>query len=254
MVRVLTKLRVDEISSVDRGAGEGVKIVLMKRDDGAPQRPTIRQIFDSIDYSKLNIRKADVSDELRGPRDEPDDKKLSEKLKEVVAAMIVAAPSLHPQRAARWLLHTEQGRALLAQHSTKKKESPMDIMKLISITEDALMAQARLSKRAGESDAKAFAKLYETDIEYRKQWRDLTDAKHLQGYLKSLATLTPTSTEVGSSEFADDSAKAIKLLNEMATKNGRSFETEFADPNNRKLAARTYPYRIADWHTAATDR
>jgi hypothetical protein len=33
MPKVLTKLRIDEISAVDRGAGEGVKILLMKRDD-----------------------------------------------------------------------------------------------------------------------------------------------------------------------------------------------------------------------------
>ena len=32
MPRLLTKLRIDEVSSVDRGAGEGVRVVLMKRD------------------------------------------------------------------------------------------------------------------------------------------------------------------------------------------------------------------------------
>ena len=33
---------------------------------------------------------------------------------------------------------------------------------------------------------------------------------------------------------------AAPALREMAEKNGRSFETEFADPANSKLAARTY--------------
>jgi hypothetical protein len=33
MPRILTKLKVHEISAVDRGAGEGVRVVLMKRDD-----------------------------------------------------------------------------------------------------------------------------------------------------------------------------------------------------------------------------
>ena len=32
MVNILTQLRIDEIASVDKGAGEGVKIVLIKRD------------------------------------------------------------------------------------------------------------------------------------------------------------------------------------------------------------------------------
>jgi hypothetical protein len=34
--RLLTRLRINEVSAVDRGAGEGVKIVLMKRDDEPP--------------------------------------------------------------------------------------------------------------------------------------------------------------------------------------------------------------------------
>jgi hypothetical protein len=33
MPRILHKLRINEVSHVDRGAGEGVKVVLMKRDD-----------------------------------------------------------------------------------------------------------------------------------------------------------------------------------------------------------------------------
>jgi hypothetical protein len=81
-----------------------------------------------------------------------------------------------------------------------------------------------LQKRAGESDAKAFARLYEDDIEYRKQWRDLNDAKQLQGYLKGLASLKPTSVEVTD---VNDSTEAIRLLNEMATKQGRKFEDVF---------------------------
>jgi hypothetical protein len=36
MPNILTRLRIDEVSSVDRGAGEGVKILLMKRDKDKP--------------------------------------------------------------------------------------------------------------------------------------------------------------------------------------------------------------------------
>ena len=36
-VRLLRNLRINEVSAVDRGAGEGVKIVLMKRDDEPPR-------------------------------------------------------------------------------------------------------------------------------------------------------------------------------------------------------------------------
>jgi hypothetical protein len=41
MPRILTKLKIHEISSVDRGAGEGVKVVLMKRD--APPQGSVRE-------------------------------------------------------------------------------------------------------------------------------------------------------------------------------------------------------------------
>ncbi len=64
--------------------------------------------------------------------------------------------------------------------------------------------------------------------------------KDLHGYLKSLASLKPTSVETGSTTVSDDSAEAIRLLNEMATKQGRKFEKVFADPNNKALAGRTY--------------
>jgi hypothetical protein len=39
---------------------------------------------------------------------------------------------------------------------------------------------------------------------------------------------------------ADSSAEALRLLGEMAAKQGRSFEQVFADPANRELAGRTY--------------
>lgn len=39
MAKKLTRLRIDEVSSVDRGAGEGVKILLMKRGETAKDKP-----------------------------------------------------------------------------------------------------------------------------------------------------------------------------------------------------------------------
>jgi len=55
-----------------------------------------------------------------------------------------------------------------------------------------------------------------------------------------MATLTPTSTEVGNTLVSDDSAEAVRLLQEMADKQHRTFEQVFSDPQNRKLAAATY--------------
>lgn len=178
------------------------------------------------------MSKAAVSDPLRGPRDEPDDIKLSAKLDEIVAEMIAAAPSLHPQRARRWLLRTESGRALLAQHSTNKKEQPMDMQKLVSVMEEALLARA--------PNPKDFAKLYETDLSFRKQWATVTEAKQMLALSKGMATLTPTSTGVGNTNVSDDSAEAVRQLQQMCEKQGRSFDQVFADPANSALAQKTY--------------
>jgi hypothetical protein len=210
MTHVLTKLRIDEVSCVIKGANPGARVLIRKVDkpdywDVSPY------LFDDIMY-----RKAEEEDELRGPRDEEDDEKLSDKLNEIVAEMIVAAPSLHPQRARRWLLHTPQGRELLAKHPTMKKEQPMlDVNKLIPIAEDALMAS--VNKRDDESYAKAFNRKFENDLGFRKQWASLTEAKHLLalGYHKlypDVMSVTPVSVEVGATDMKSDADKAYKQL------------------------------------------
>jgi hypothetical protein len=48
MPKVLTKLRVDEISAVDRGAGEGCKVVLYKRDDGGERGGFYHRLFRGV--------------------------------------------------------------------------------------------------------------------------------------------------------------------------------------------------------------
>jgi hypothetical protein len=114
MVKKLTKLRIDEISSVDHGAGEGCRVMLYKRDDG------------------------DVTDDdPQRTNTTPDDDKVSGKLRSMVDAMIVAAPSLDRQTATHFLLHSAQGRKL-AEHlnNLSKGETPMpqvDITKLHNI-------------------------------------------------------------------------------------------------------------------------
>ena len=57
---------------------------------------------------------------------------------------------------------------------------------------------------------------------------------------KGMASLEPTSTEVGNTNVADDSAEAVRLLSAMAEKQHRTFEQVFADPANAELATKTY--------------
>jgi hypothetical protein len=113
----------------------------------------------------------------------------------------------------------------------------VDFMKLATTMENALNAQ--VIKRDGESFAQAFSRRYENDIDFRKSWATVSEAKQLSA-MKGMATLTPTSVGVGNTHVSDDSAEAVRLLQQMAAKNGRSFEQVFADPANRELASKTY--------------
>src|ERR1700688_5195981 len=80
----------------------------------------LKKMFESIPFSKLNITE-------QRPNTIPDDDKVSGKLRSMVDAMIVAAPSLDRQTATHFLLHTAHGRRL-AEHlnsiSKKKQAKP----------------------------------------------------------------------------------------------------------------------------------
>ncbi len=118
------------------------------------------------------------------------------------------------------------------------------------------MGHARTAKRAGETDAAAFSRILTdpANVELRKAYGAT------KGY-PNLMDIEPVSTEAGSSEFEADSAEALKQLNEMVEEQrrraptlttGQLFERVFQDPANAKLAARTYPRRDPNWHSAAT--
>jgi hypothetical protein len=248
-MRVLRNLRIDEVSCVIKSANQGAQVLIRKADDDTQ---------DTLLFDDIMKRRRD--DEIQPPNSTTDADKapLSAKLDEIVAEMIVARPLLHPHRARRWLLHTPHGRELLAQHTTMKKEEPMpqvDIMKLhniasvreiakaINIGSNAsgiseyeftsiLAGHARLNKRAGESDGAALERILTApdNTELRKAYR----------IVKGMASLEPTSVGVGSTETSGDSGEAVRLLREMAERQGRSFEAVFQDPENSKLAARTY--------------
>jgi hypothetical protein len=114
----------------------------------------------------------------------------------------------------------------IAKHITEKDDiTEFDFTKI-------LMGHARLNKRDKESDGAALERILTAP----------GNGELRQAYMvtKGMASLEPTSTVVGSTLVSDDSAEAVKLLAEMAAKNGRSFEEVFSAPENRELAARTY--------------
>jgi hypothetical protein len=189
------------------------------------------------------------------------DTKLSDKLNEIVAEMIVAAPSLHPQRARRWLLHTPQGQKLLAQHSTMKKDPPMNRSEEMQEMRKFIKAggMSAVAKRIIETGSTSLTESEYTEcikedaslrkLSFEKAFADPTtqqaykivrEAGYVTALTKGMASLEPTSTEVGNTSVSDDSAEAVRLLREMADKQHRTFEQVFLDPANSKLAAATY--------------
>jgi hypothetical protein len=242
MTRILTNLRIDEVSAVIKGSNPGAQVLIRKSDD-APL------LFNDI--MKLD-------DDNIDPNDTPTP--LEPKLQQMVNAMIKAVPSLKEEHALFFLLHTPHGRAL-AQHlnSLTKKETPMqtDIFKLHNIESVVTIAKhiidngaseisefdfyrvvyghAQMNKRAGESDAKAFNRVFETP-----------EIRRAYGIVKGYMDIEPVSVEIGGSVTADDSKKAYEQLYKMAEEMRRksptltihqAFARVFSAEENRKWAS-----------------
>ena len=111
------------------------KIMLYKRYNGDGD-----YVDDDPPYTFNNImlRKAEVSDPLRGDREESGDDKVSAKLRAMVNAMVMADPTKSEEEHLHYLLHNAHGRRL-AEHLnslSKHKDEPMpqvDITKLHNI-------------------------------------------------------------------------------------------------------------------------
>jgi hypothetical protein len=289
MPRKLTKLRIDEVSSVNRGAGEGVKVMLLKRDNGDAVLK-----HDNGDYSYLPSWAAkDLTDtlppqpmlfndimlaKLSEEREDDGDTVPPDKLEQMIAAMIAAAPSLRREDAADFLMHTPRGRRLaefLSEHFTKtRKEEPImdrsqelrDIAKAAggmemickniidhgttTITEtefsDALTEHCKAHRRDGESVVKAFSRTLEEDISVRRAYGIA------KGY-PNMMSVEPVSVEVGSSATADDSAKAFSQLQELiAEQRKRSPTLADAKLYEMVFAANPALVKASVWHPPAT--
>jgi hypothetical protein len=182
------------------------------------------------------------------------------KLNDMVIALRAACPGLSPEQAIHFLLFSPRGRRLAEHLNTlKRNEEPptIDITKLHNIASvieiakqintdgnasgisehqftSIVQGHAKLAKRANESDVAAFARIFTdpANVELRKA--------HALTKSPNMMSVTPTSVETGSTLVTDDSAEAVRLLNEMAEKQHRTFEQVFADPANGELAGRTY--------------
>jgi hypothetical protein len=134
--RVLTKLKITEVSAVDRGAGEGVRILLMKRADDEPHVDEARRAY----FLKI-FTKADAADDRSDDAGDRSDENTSLVDHPVVqmARLLVASGKFgdHGQ-ALNHLLNTSNGQALLARmHKATDqpvaKESTMDTSEHLDI-------------------------------------------------------------------------------------------------------------------------
>src|ERR1700682_4738221 len=255
-MRLLKNLVINEVSCVIRGANKDAKVMLRKSDDD--HRPLL--------FADIMYRKAQEEDELRGPRDEDDSKKLTAKLKEFAALMVTVDPSKSEEEHLFDFVNTAHGRKR-AEHlnnlskgetSMNRSEELLSIgkaaggMEMIckniidrgstTITEHefsaALMEHAKANRKADESVVKAFSRILETDVDVRRAYGIA------KGY-PNLMSLEPTSVEVGNTVTADDSKKAYDQLMALAEKQRATSPTKtiqqlfalvMADPANAKLA------------------
>jgi hypothetical protein len=145
MARVLTQIRIDEASAVDRGAGEGVKIVLMKRDDTA-------RSFNHF----MKAAAADDGNDAGGGN-------IINQHPVVQAARLLVASGKFGDHgdALDYLLNTSGGRALLthlkADNQPPAKEFPMDSI-------HAIMKSAGIAATCAQIVAKGSTSISEHEI------------------------------------------------------------------------------------------
>ena len=145
--RVLRDLRIDEVSSVDKGAGDGVRIVLMKRNDSGIDFAKIFGVRGDAagDVLRAHLLKQQARDRLQRKQDDDDeDRRLSiddlsddddgsgngggsaggRHLEHLADLICQSRPDVDRASALRWLLNSKNGRALFAR-TMKRKEQQM---------------------------------------------------------------------------------------------------------------------------------
>jgi hypothetical protein len=269
MPKVLTKLRIDEISSVDRGAGDGCKVVLYKRHD--PERrkafgyATPKSEPRSI-YHEIFARKRAPGDERRnrirhlrrhiadggGVQPEETDTdtaaatdsgNMAAHISRMADLIVEAAQgSVTRDEALAWILTNRHGRAAAA-HLTKHEAPNMDRMtkNVRAMGEHAYTAivqkYASGNRLPNETAAQAFTRVFTEDSDegraIRKFWQ----------ISKQGMPAEPSDDD----ERDGDDSDALEELNRLAEaerrrENGMSkaaaFTKIYCDPANARLAQR----------------
>jgi hypothetical protein len=254
MPRVLTKLRITEVSAVDRGAGEGTRIILMKRHDAPTEAASRRAYFRKI-FSKAE---ADDGGGNAGGGDITNHPVVQ------MARLLVASGKFgdHGQ-ALDYLLNTPNGAALLHRTSTHKGETMRTTETVESILKDcgpvsfckAIVDRGRapcdeaelvavLSRHAAEQfnmpGDRAFAKLYEAEESVRR-------ACNIAKAMPFVADVTPVMVGGADTRDLSNESEAIAQLKQIGAQRYPSaspstqFERALVAPENAALARRAVP-------------
>jgi hypothetical protein len=259
MPKILTRLRIDEVSAVDRGAGDGVKIMLMKRamrPDATPA-DTLRAFplpntFNAVlarMEAEAMVKAADGDDDVtdidKAHRDRGGAHNLTGALLE----------HLHDRLDRRRERHgfTKHEETKMDTTQTligimKDHGGPVSLCKAIVDRERSPCGEAELvaaitkfaADASGEAGDVAFAKLYESDPMVREACQ-IAKAAEFNAF-----NVTPVQVGGAAAQDVDNPSAALAALHELGRKlypqltEAQAFEKVFTDPKHRDLAARAH--------------
>jgi hypothetical protein len=273
MPRRLTRLKIDEVSAVDKGAGEGTQIKFWKRDDVERAYRKIFGVPAPGDVLRASLAKAaaksppklldeeaddDVHDEGDGDGEFEDDEVAASKhLVSTVADLLVEGGSM-PDRpsALRHLMHSPRGAELVRRLSKKQKETQAmtydrsaELTSIIKQYGPVALAKhlvangpSGLSEIEFTSMTDTWARANNTTFVklFTAQNSDGLALRRAVQVLKGFGTAGPVHEAVaGGTAFDELNAKAAeyrKAHPEMTQE--QAFAKVFSSPENRALAAR----------------
>jgi hypothetical protein len=262
MPRILTKLKITEVSAVDRGAGEGVRVLLMKRDD------TGRSFNDFM--------KADVVDDGggdTGDRSDQNNTSLADHPVALIGRLLVASGSQpNLASAVHYLLNTSHGAALLHRTRTHKGVDPMQdsihaIMKSAGIAGvcaaivqkgTTSFTEAELVEAVGKiaverfpqlSEAQAFSRVYTAGTDEARVLQHALSVAKAAEFSMVQPTMVGGPDAMHEANDSTESSEAYAQLEAMAQKMrmaspelsaAQAFAKVFTDKRNAALAAKAH--------------
>ena len=278
--KILTRLRIDEVSAVDRGAGERCRIVLAKRDSDAPRLNLIDVFTGKLTAAEalgIHVDKSAAGDEAEGLIAEPKhvvdndgaDGGVPKKHSITFDTVDGARMKFPSERALpEWLAIQSRIRKSTSEESNSMSTTPeqklSDIVKRAGITavaaqivkadsafsiDEHTLTQLTIEHAKREhpqlTDAQAFAKVYSAQDEGGVILRKAFNVVKAAGAAPYF-DLKPQFVGGEDALDVDDPSKAIAQLTEIGRQKwptaseAQQFENAFSDPANAELARKAY--------------